>query len=323
MRGGFAKKEQMIKQLCVILVTLLLSVALLAGCGSSATTEPSATSTESAAPEPNGPLNVTVSILPQKYFVERVGGEYVIVNVMVESGASPATYEPKPEQLTALSEAAAYFSIGVPFENAWLDKIASANDEMMMVDTAAGIEWVPINAHYKVELGGRPESEAEGRDPHIWLSPELVKIQAQNIYKALVELDPANEAEYKANLESFLADIEELIADIEKTLEGIQSRKFMVFHPAWGYFGDDFELEMIPIEVGGQEPSAAELADLINTAKEEGIQVILAQAEFSTKNAETIAKEIGGEVLLISPLAPDWLDNLRRVADTFAEVLSQ
>jgi zinc transport system substrate-binding protein len=308
-----------IRWLCVIFVTLLLDVALLAGCGPSAATEP----TRGEASRTAGPLNVTVSILPQKYFVERIGGEHVVVNVMVEPGASPATYEPKPEQLTALSEAAAYFSIGVPFEKAWLDKIASANEKIMMVDTAAGIERVPIDAHYKVGLGGRPESEAEGRDPHIWLSPELVKIQAQNIYDALVELDPANEAEYKANLGSFLADIDELTADIEKTLEGVKSRKFMVFHPAWGYFGDDFELEMIPIEVGGQEPSAAELAGLITTAKEEGVQVIFAQPEFSTRDAETIAKEIGGEVLLISPLAPNWLDNLRRVTDTFAEVLSQ
>jgi zinc transport system substrate-binding protein len=309
----------MIKRLCVILATLLLSVALLVGCGPSATPE----LTRGEPSRIASPLNVTVSILPQKYFVERIGGEHVVVNVMVEPGASPATYEPKPEQLTALSEAAVYFSIGVPFEKAWLDKITSANEEMLMVDTAAGIERVPIDAHYKAGLGGRPESEAEGRDPHIWLSPELVKIQAQDVYDGLVELDPANEAEYKANLESFLADIDELIADIEKTLEGIKSRKFMVFHPAWGYFGDDFELEMIPIEVGGQEPSAAELAGLITTAKEEGIRVVFAQPEFSTRDAETIAKEIGGEVLLISPLAPDWLDNLRRVAKTFAEVLGQ
>jgi len=307
------------KQLCVVLVTLSLSVALLAGCGPNAAPE----LTRGEPSRTASPLNVTVSILPQKYFVERIGGEHVVVNVMVEPGASPATYEPKPEQLIAWSEAAAYFSIGVPFEKAWLDKIASANEKMMMVDTMAGIERVPIDAHYKVELGGRPESEVEGRDPHIWLSPELVKIQAQNIYDTLVELDPANEAEYKANLESFLADIDKLIADIKKTLKGIKSRKFMVFHPAWGYFGDDFELEMIPIEVGGQEPSAAELAELITTAREEGIQVIFAQPEFSKKDAETIAKEIGGEVLLISPLAPDWLDNLRRVAKTFAEVLSQ
>jgi zinc transport system substrate-binding protein len=305
------------KKLHATVVPLLLSTLLLAGCGQSATPGEVATS------GPTGPLNVTVSILPQKYFVERIGDKHVTVNVMVEPGASPATYEPKPEQLAALSEAVAYFSIGVPFESAWLDRIAAVNSDMLMIDTTEGINRVPIDAHYKVELGGRPESDAEGRDPHIWLSPTLVKTQAQTIHKALIELDPAQEAEYKADLDSFVEDIDRLIAEIEDTLEGVTRRKFMVFHPAWGYFGDDFELEMIPIEVGGQEPSPAELAHLITTAQEEAVRVIFAQPEFSTKDAETIAKEIGGRVLLISPLAPDWLDNLRRVADTFAEALSQ
>jgi zinc transport system substrate-binding protein len=305
------------KKLHATVVPLLLSTLLLAGCGQSATPG------EVAASGPTGPLNVTVSILPQKYFVERIGGKYVTVNVMVEPGASPATYEPKPEQLAALSEAAAYFGIGVPFESAWLDRIAAVNSDMLMIDTTEGINRVPIAAHYKVGLGGRPESDAEGRDPHIWLSPTLVKTQAQTICRALVELDPAHEAAYKANLDSFIEDIDRLIAEIGDTLEGVTRRKFMVFHPAWGYFGDDFELEMVPIEVGGQEPSPAELARLITTAHEETVKVIFAQPEFSTKDAETIAKEIGGRVLLISPLAPDWLDNLRRVADTFAEALSQ
>jgi zinc transport system substrate-binding protein len=278
--------------LYVVAIAPLLIVALLTGCG------------QSAAPEPAAPMNVTVSILPQKYFVERIGGERVDVNVMVPPGASPATYEPKSEQLTALGKAAAYLSIGVPFESAWLDKIASANSEMRLVDTTRGIEKV-------------------GKDPHIWLSPTLVKTQARTIYEALAQLDPTHEAGYKINLDSFIADIDALDADIRKTLAGVENRKFMVFHPSWGYFARDYGLKMIPIEVGGQEPSAAELAGLITTAKEEGIRVIFAQPEFSTRDAETIAREIGGEVLLISPLAPNWLDNLRQVAETFAEVLSQ
>jgi zinc transport system substrate-binding protein len=281
------------------------------------------TSEPTPALDAGAPLTVTVSIVPQKYFVERVGGERVEVNVMVLPGNSPATYEPKPEQLAALSKSAVYFSVGVPFEEAWLDRIAAANEDMRMVDTAAGIERVPIDAHYKVALGGRPESDAEGRDPHIWLSPSLVKIQARNIYEALVALDPDNEDDYKANLDGFLADIDSLMADVEEALAEVPNRKFMVFHPAWGYFGDDFELEMIPIEVGGQEPSAAELAELVTTAEIEGIRVIFAQPEFSTEDAETIAQEIDGEVLLISPLAENWLENLRQVADTFTQVLSQ
>jgi len=284
------------QRLGILVGTLGLAATLLAGCGPSAT------------PEPADRLRVTVSILPQKYFVERIGGEHVDVTVMVQPGASPATYEPKPEQLRALSRADAYIGIGVPFEKAWLDRIASANPEMLIVDTTKGIERM-----------GEPENP----DPHIWLSPRLVKIQARTIYEALAQLDPAHKDAYKANLEGFLADVDALDADIRRTLEGVRSRKFMVLHPSWGYFARDYGLEMIPIEVGGQEPSAAELAALIATAREEGIRAIFAQPEFSTRAAETIAREIGGEVLLISPLAPDWPDNLRHVARTLGEVLSR
>jgi zinc transport system substrate-binding protein len=248
---------------------------------------------------------------------------------MVLPGSSPATYEPKPEQLAALSQADAYVSIGVPFEQAWLDRIASANSEMLIVDTTAGVERMPMRAHHhpgeeKEHKEEEPhEGEPENPDPHVWLSPALVKIQVQTIYEALVELDPAHQDAYKANLDSFIADVDVLDADLRETLEGVKSKQFMVFHPAWGYFARDYGLEMIPIEVGGQEPSAAELAALITEAQEGDIQVIFAQPEFSTRDAKTIADEIGGEVLLISPLAPDWLDNLHRVADTFAEVLGQ
>lgn len=287
------------KKLYAIITTTLLSAALLAGCGQGAT------------PASSDALRVTVSILPQKYFVERVGGERVIVNVMVEPGASPATYEPKPEQLAALSAADVYFSIGVPFEKAWLARIGAANSEMLMVDSVAGIERMPMGA------------SQENLDPHVWLSPKLVQAQARNIYDALAQLDPAREDAYRANLDSFIADIDALDADIRERLAGVENRKFMVFHPSWGYFARDYGLEMMPIEVGGQEPGAAELAALVAEAREENVKVIFAQPEFSARDAETIADEIDGEVLLISPLAPDWLDNMRRVAEIFAEALDQ
>ncbi len=268
-------------------------------------------------------LNVTVSILPQRYFVERIGGEHVSVSVMVLPGESPATYEPKPEQLKALSQSLAYFSIGVPFENVWLDKIAEANKHMRIVDTVANIERMPMDEHHHGEEENEPEHSEGAPDPHVWLSPELVKVQAQAIYEALVAIDSEHQDVYAANLEGFIEDIDELEADIEKTLSDLGSRKFMVFHPSWGYFARDFGLEQIPIEVGGQEPSAQELAELIGHAQEEGIRVVFAQPEFSTQDAETIAQEINGEVLLVSPLAPDWLANMRRVAQTFAEVLRE
>ncbi len=262
-------------------------------------------------------ITVTVSILPQKYFVERIGGDRVQVNVMVGPGADPHSYEPQPQQMRALGQSAAYFSIGIDFEKAWLGRFAAANDKMAMVDTIAHIQRMPLAqgpSGTGQPGGGEP-------DPHVWLSPELVKVQSQAIYEALARIDPGHQASYKANLDAFDADIDQLEADIRDTLKGLQNCRFMVFHPAWGYFANDFGLEQISIEVGGQEPSAQELAALISEARQGGIRVVFAEPQFSTRSAETIASEIGGRVLLIDDLAEDWLANMRTVAKTFAEVL--
>lgn len=291
-------------------IPLVLVALLLAACGQQQATPP-VPDTPTAEPEAMSaaPMQVMVSILPQKYFVERVGGDRVQVAVMVEPGASPATYEPKPDQMTALSQAQAYFSIGVPFEKAWLERIQAANPALQLVDTTAGIERRPMGAN------------TENLDPHVWLSPALVKIQAQAIAATLSALDPSYATAYQSRLDAFAADIDALDAGIRTTLDGVSQRKFMVFHPAWGYFAHDYDLEQIAVEVGGQEPSAAELAALIERAEAEQISVIFAQPEFSTQAAETIAGQIGGEVILIDPLNPDWLGNMQTVADTFARVL--
>jgi zinc transport system substrate-binding protein len=270
----------------------------------------------------DGKLAVTVSVVPQQYFVERIGGEHVAVTVMVGPGDNPTTYEPKPAQLKALSRSAAYFSVGAPFEGVWLDRMAGANPDMRIVDTIEGIERHPMDTHDHHEGEGQADTVG-APDPHVWVSPELVKIQARTIHGALAELDPDNAATYRVNLDAFVNDIDGLISEIRETLVGVEKGKFMVFHPSWGYFAEDFGLEQIAIEIGGQEPSAQEMAGLIDEARAEGIRVIFAQPEFSTVDAETIAEEIGGEVLPISPLAYDWLENLRMVANTFAEVLAE
>lgn len=294
-----------------LVMMLFLSLALAAGAAAGCSpTEPITDEGLQTEPVSDEGLGVFVSILPQKYFVERIGGENVAVEVIVEPGASPATYEPKPEQLRALSDAAAYFSIGVPFENAWLERIAESNPDMVVVDTIAGIERMAMPAHDHDEGEGHEheegeehdadtadhedehEHEAGAPDPHVWLSPELVKVQAQTIHDALVQLDPDREDEYSANLDAFVADIDQLEADIRATLSNLESSRFLVFHPAWGYFAQDFGLTQIPVEVGGQEPSAQELANVIAAAQEAGIRVVFAQPEFSTQDAETIAREI-------------------------------
>lgn len=240
---------------------------------------------------------------------------------MVVSGADPHTYEPKPEQMAALSRSQVYFLIGIEFEDAWKDKFSSTNPGLKLVDLSEGIDKIEMAEHHHEGEIDEGESHEEELDPHIWTSPALVKSMAKRIYSELSVLDPSNEPAFKTNLISFEKDIEILDSEIRASLDSITERGFMVFHPGWGYFAKDYGLEQIPIEIGGTEPSASELSSLIDTAKAENIRVIFVQPEFSTQIARYIAEEIGGEVILISNLAENWLDNLRQVTLTFEKSL--
>lgn len=309
---------------------LILTIFNLVGCVDTKTQEtitPPQTNienTESNIAEEN--LNVTVSILPQKYFVEKIGKELVSVNVMVEPGMSAETYEPLPQQLANLSNSSAYISIGVPFEEAWLEKIKSANPNITMINSGENIDKIPmIGHHHHHEHEDHDHEhkdknkEIESLDPHIWLSPKLAKIQAENIYQGLVKLDPKNETIYQQNLANFIAEIEELDQQINQKFADISKRKFMIYHPAWGYFAKDYNLEQISIEFEGQEATSATLASLITQAKENNITAIFAQPQFSKKTADIIAREIKGEVIILDDLALNWSENLLDVSDKLAK----
>jgi zinc transport system substrate-binding protein len=280
------------------------------------------------------PISIFVSIVPQQYFVQQIGKDKVDVSVMVQPGASPATYEPKPLQMAKLSDARLYFSIGVPFETFWLDKIASANPDMAIVHTDKGIEKVPMAVHHhgdEHQAGHHDDDNAlaeedqdhghAGLDPHIWLSPKLVKIQAGHILGALTAADPENKEFYTANYNGFINKLDALDQELARMLKDKAGMQFMVFHPSWGYFARDYNLKMIPIEIEGKNPKPAKLQTLIAHARNEGIKVIFVQPQFSTKSAELVAREINGQVIPANPLALDWLDNMKKMAEQFKEVL--
>ncbi|MBL0715650.1 MAG: zinc ABC transporter substrate-binding protein [Desulfosarcina sp.] len=267
------------------------------------------------------PVSTFVSIGPQKYFVQQIGKELVDVQIMVPPGASPATYEPKPRQMAALSKAQIYFAVGVPFEKAWLKKIAAANPKMEVVQTDHGIEKIPMAAHHRHGDDEGHHRERGVLDPHIWLSPPLVKIQARTTLNALQKIDPAHRSIYETNYHQFMTTIDKLDDDLKTIFSGRRGLQFMVFHPAWGYFAQAYGLKQAPIEIEGKAPKPAQLQALIEQARAKGVKVIFVQPQFSTKNAALIAKEIGGRVALANPLAEDWLTNLRDVADQFKAAL--
>ena len=265
------------------------------------------------------PLPVFVSILPQKYFVERVGGERVQVSVMVSPGRSPETYEPTPQQVAKLAQARLYFRIGFPFEDRWLVSMRAANPALKLVSCGEGIPLLP--AVNTIDIHGITKDNKRGADPHIWTSPPLVKIMAARIQEALAAVDPAHRHEFKRNYQAFIHDLEQLDQYIHQTLVDITRHRFMVFHPAWRYFASTYGLEEIAIEQAGKEPGAKTLALLMVQARQENIRTIFAQKQFSRSNVETVARAIGVEVVTLDPLAEDYISNLRQVALALAEAL--
>lgn len=261
------------------------------------------------------PLAVTVSVLPQKRFVEKVGKEHVAVQVLVGPGRSPATYEPSPRQMAHLSRSRVYFRIGVPFEDVWLKRIQAANPQLRVVDTRQGVQLRHLEAH------GHDHPASGMPDPHVWTSPPLVKRMIATIRDALTALDPTHGADYQANYLSFANELEVLDADIRHILEPVQRRRFMVFHPSWGYFADAYGLQQVAIEVEGKDPGARSLTRIIEQARREGVGAVFVQSQFSRRTAETVARALDARVVAVDPLAEDYAENLRRVARALAEAL--
>ncbi|MDI6638730.1 MAG: zinc ABC transporter substrate-binding protein [Bacillota bacterium] len=288
----------------VLVVAIVLAVMLSVPVGPRTALEPlcEAASGNTASADA-GKVRVVVSILPQAYFVERIGGDRVDVSVMVPPGASPHTYEPTASQMRDLARARMYVRIRVHFEEAWMPRISAANKNMLIVDSTSGIAL------------------SRDEDPHVWLSPRLVRVQAEHICRGLVKIDPAGREVYEHNKEAFLRELDALDEELARVLAPVRGRRFMVLHPAWGYFARDYGLQELPIEVEGKEPSAKELAALVETARANHVKVVFVQPQMSPRTAEVLARQIGARVVTLDPLARDWAANLRTVAQTLAEVL--
>ncbi|MFP4196131.1 MAG: metal ABC transporter solute-binding protein, Zn/Mn family [Methanomassiliicoccales archaeon] len=260
-----------------------------------------------------------VSTIPVKQMVEGVGGDLVEVTSMVQVGESPHDYGQLSSQLLSVERADVYFKSGasLEFELENMDKIRQTNPDMMMVDCSHNLTVKEWEDHYG-DSGGQ-----SGIDPHVWLSPTNAMKMVWTIHQALVELDPANETRYDQNLQTYLGDLEDLREDLDAMLSPYQGRKFLTYHPSWGYFGDEFDLHQIAIEEAGKEPESAGIQAIIQQAEELGIDVIFVSPQFDTSRAQVIAEEIGGVVVKADPLTDDYFQTLRDLANEMVEGFSE
>ena len=246
-----------------------------------------------------GNIDAIVSIVPQKTILKNIAKDKIDITVMVQTGSSPHNYEPKPSQMKDVAKADLYFSIGVEFENIWLDRFYTQNKNMKIIDISKGIK--------------------KNKDPHIWTNTNKIKKIALNTYSALIKYDPKNYSFYTKNYNNYIKKINQTTEKIKEILKNTpENSKFMVFHPSWGYFAQQFHLIQLPIQIDGKAPKPKDIIKLIQTAKKQNIKAIFTAPEFSQKSAQTIAQQLNINVIRVSPLDPNLLENLVKLAKAIA-----
>ncbi|MBN2774401.1 MAG: zinc ABC transporter substrate-binding protein [Prolixibacteraceae bacterium] len=286
------------------ILSLLLIVIALSSCNSR----------KKAEPVVQKPV-ITVSILPQKTFIEKIAGDDFDINVLIPPGASPAAYTLLPSQLKDIANSVAWFRIGyIGFEHSWNEKITGANKNMKVFDLSEGLDL----AAGEEEVHG-DHVHFHGVDPHIWLSPALVKKMAKKIRDILSEIHPEGASKYMDGYNNFTVEIDKLNVELKNKFRGYESRTVIVFHPSLTYFARDYGLNQVSLESGGKEPTPQHIKEVVDLANKENIRIIFIQSEFDREHARIFAEEIGGKIVQVSPLSPDWSENLLEMADDVIE----
>lgn len=265
-------------------------------------------------PESTKPV-LTVSIQPQRYFLERIVGDKYDVLCLLTQGSNPESYEPGFNHLINLERSKAYFRMGnIGFELAILDKIKNNNPDLIIVDTSKNIELLK-GTHGGAHSHNHSHGHSHEVDPHVWTSVPNAKIIVENMYKALIEIDSRNKKYFTRNYETLLAELSELELEMAQKLDSVECRAFAVWHPSLSYFARDYGLEQISMEYEGKEVPASVLKHEIDIVREHGVKVLFYQKEFDSRQIQTINEQLGTEMIEINPMSYEWTAEMRKIAD--------
>lgn len=265
----------------------------------------------------NGKETISVSLVPQKYFVEQIAGDDFNINIVIPPGASHAEYDPAPNDLARITKSVAYFRMGnVGFEDNLVKRISEIQPESRFFDLSTNVVLVDAAPH---RHGNHQDCSHNRKDSHIWMSARNVKIMAQNIYDAVSQLKPEREPFYKENLLRFQNVLDSLDGVAQQKLAHLSTRAFVIFHPALTYYSEDYDLEQIPLEIDGKEPSVAWLSQVVKMVDEKNVKVVFTQGEYSQASAKAIAEATNIESLEINPLSENWQKEFEAITEVIAE----
>lgn len=268
-------------------------------------------------------VKVAVSIIPQETFVNKIAGDLVDVVVMIPPGYSPANYEPSPKHMADFDGSLVYFTVDVAAEAHIISSVN--NGHMKIVDLADHVDDVYPARYFEETDEGvvlEHDHDHEGRDPHMWLSPKRAILMIELIKEELVILDPDNKATYETNALDYINEIKAVDVELTELFEQYQEKSFLIYHPSYGYFADDYDLEMISIEKEGKEATIKGIEEVIELAIEKHIKVVFYQEEFDGQQAEIVAKEIGGTTVKVAPLSGEYIKELQNIVDELKDILN-
>ncbi|MFW5782631.1 MAG: metal ABC transporter solute-binding protein, Zn/Mn family [Candidatus Muiribacteriaceae bacterium] len=262
------------------------------------------------------PVDILVSIQPQKYIVENIVGNRLRVHSLLEEGDNPHLYEPTPGDLLTASEADVFFAINIEFEHSLIPKIKGVNTDLRIVDISSVLDKISMSGH-----GDHDHSHGR-KDPHVWLSPANNMKMAGAYMKVLCEMWPEHTDYFKTNTESLIVRTNKIAIDIRTLLSGnIKQRDFFIFHPAWGYFADEFGLVQHAVEVEGKEPGPAQLAALIKKMEAQNARVLVVKKGNIPSLAHSLSRSLDLELVELDPLAYDVNSNLMKSAERLRKAL--
>ncbi|MCL2479409.1 MAG: zinc ABC transporter substrate-binding protein [Treponema sp.] len=266
---------------------------------------------------------LALSILPQQYFAQRIAGDRVDTMVLAGPGANPHSYEPTPGQLRDLAGAGAWVISGIEFEITFVPKIRNLFPSLPIIDGTEGVHFRILESNGDTDITDIQDDDDVGIDRHTWLGSEGAKIMASHIRDALCELDSADSQFFNENYNSLVSDIDQEFAFLKTDLAGLNGKTVLVYHPAFGYFLDEFGIIQDAVETGGKEPTPRVLTQIIERAKSENIKMIFVQAQFPSESAGTVAAAVGAEMVVLDPLALDWLDNIKYMGEVLKRAVQQ
>lgn len=262
---------------------------------------------------------VLVTIAPDKFFVDKIAGGTVQVELMVPAGASAHTFEPTPKQVLRASQADIWFQIGEGFEPKATKALQAQNPKLATVDLRQGLDLISSQPGDEGYCHCCQHAQNSCVDPHFWLSARQAKIQAVTITEALSKRYPQHQQLYEEKLKIFTAELDALDKEIIDILKPLQKRIMMVSHPAYAYFCRDYQLKQLSIEFEGRDPTPKQLTKILQTARQYGVSKIFIQAQYSSKGARLIAREIGAEVVTLDPYAEQYYESMLTIARNVAK----